>query len=162
MTRTTYPVSRAQLAKIHILLAQHSGGKDADFKKDMVHAFTGGRVSSTKELTWKEAQQLIEKLSGITVEQPRVPKVLTREQQMALDIKMADKRECDKKRKLLIRYAHQMGWEQADGKADMNRLNGWCINYGQFHKPLMEHTSTELSKIAVQLEKAYKDYLKSV
>jgi hypothetical protein len=137
-------------------------GKNDDLKQTMVSSFTAGRTTSTKELTWKEAQDLIKALSGIASPAPRERKALSPEEQQRNDVKMANYRECDKKRKLLIRYAHQMGWEQADGKADMNRLNGWCINYGQFHKPLMEHTSTELSKIAVQLEKAYKDYLKSV
>jgi hypothetical protein len=161
MTKTTYPVSKGQLAKIHILIGQQVGKND-DLKQTMVSSFTAGRTTSTKELTWKEAQDLIKALSGIAPPAPRERKELSPEEQQRNDIKMANYRECDKKRKLLIRYAHQMGWELPDGKADLDRLNGWCIKYGTYHKPLMEHSSTELSHIAVQLEKAYKDYLKSV
>lgn len=53
-------INRAQIAKIHILLAQNNS---MDMKKEIIHAFTDGRTASTKELSYAEGRLLIQRLA---------------------------------------------------------------------------------------------------
>lgn len=136
-------VSKAQIKKVNVLLGKLGLSKDKEQKASIIKQYSNGRVSSTAELFVNEAGDLITELERQVGQKPT-------------DF------EADRKRKLLIHYARQMNWVQPDGKADIKRIDDWCKKYGQFHKPLMQHTSAELSHILVQFEKAYKDYLKAV
>jgi hypothetical protein len=145
MRKDEYKVNNGQKAKIAILVSEL--GMDKEVKADLVKQYTDGRVSSTTGMTWKEAQDMITGLSG------------------GGDACNASLQ--DKKRKLILHYAHQMGWEiESEGTGrravDMNRVNGWCEEYGYLHKTLNEYTLAELSKLVWQFEKVYQDYLKAV
>ncbi len=65
----------------------------------------------------------------------------------------------DRMRKKIISYAYQMQWVTQEGKADMPRLNNWCVKYGMFHKPLNDHNMPELVQLVTQVEKLYKSHL---
>ncbi len=138
---TEYKINKGQISAIHALLNKMGKSGDKEFKADLVRQFTEGRETSTTKLSWKEAKDMIVSLTKIT--EPK--------QDAA-----------DKKRKLLIAYAHQMRWENDTGAVDMERVDNWCIKYGQYHKDLMSHDVAELSHLIVQMEKAFRHLLKSV
>lgn len=71
----------------------------------------------------------------------------------------------DKMRKKMISLARQMNWEIKVGrstKCDMDRLNAWCMKYGQFGKELNHHTYTELTALVTQFKKAYAHFLSAI
>jgi len=135
-------VDKNEIKIIHALLSQIKMAGDKDYKRDLVQEYTNGRETSTTKLSVSEAGRLIQDLRQTV--------------QSATDIKKL------KKRRLIIHYAHMKGWESNDRKVDMERVNGWCVKYGQYHKLLNAHNLTELSHLIVQMEKAYKDFLRSV
>lgn len=69
----------------------------------------------------------------------------------------------DKMRKAIIADAYNMRWTVNMGGgaivADMQRINGWCIKYGPFKKPLNDHTITELPLLVTVFKKVYEDFL---
>ena len=157
-TKEEYLISSQQMAKFNIILGQMGRGKDKEFKADLVRQFTGARCTSSKDMTWKEAKDMLAALektgAGNSAGSER-----------GAGSESGKQSEGDRKRKLLIHYAYQMNWVVESGgqtKVDMERIDRWCVKYGQYHKALMEHSSFELSAILVQFEKAFKDYLKAV
>jgi hypothetical protein len=151
MATAEYKINRGQIAKIHVLLAQIGLAGDKECKAGFVRQYTDERETSTTKLTWKEAQDMITGLSKLA------------EKQIIARIPISDTdKQADRKRKLILHYAHQMGWENDDMKVDVERVNNWCIKYGQFHKALNNHDVTELSHLIVQFEHVYKDFLKAM
>lgn len=59
----------------------------------------------------------------------------------------------DRQRKLIISHAYKLGWVTPAGKADMERIDRWCCQYGRFAQPLMVHNIEELAKLAAQFRK---------
>ena len=149
MVDTEYKVNNGQIAKIHVLLAKLGLGKEV--KAQMVQQYTDGRETSTTKLSWKEAADLIKDLDG---------------QLSEADPKRIDDLKADRKKKLILHYAHQMQWQITEEgkkpKIDMKRVNDWSVKYGMYHKPLNDHTVGELSKLVAQFEKVYKSYLNSI
>ncbi|NDD52947.1 hypothetical protein EBZ39_03565 [bacterium] len=172
-----------QIKRIHgILSALKKQGVFSDlneYKAILARQYSGGRTSSTKELNNYEAAELIGGIERLVAGQrPEPPK---RSQETTLNDEQVasvapDKSGCtirhpqagtrndgqaDVKRKRLFAMCHQMAWYLPGTRVvDKARLDGWCCKYGQFKKPLMAHTSAELSKIIVQMEKAFADYLR--
>lgn len=129
-----------QNKQLHALLAQ-TGLKA--HKESLVLGYTNGRSESSRDLTAQEADALIRYLSAQAKPED------------------AD----DKMRKKMIHYARQMGWEievPRGRKADIERLNNWCIHYGQYHKPLMEHDTAELTRLLSQFDAVYKSFLRGI
>ena len=145
MIDTEYKVNNGQIAKIHVLLAQIGMAKDKEYKRNLVQQYSLGRAESTTKLTWKEACDMIADLERSSGSQ-----------------KTPDELRADRKRKLILHYAHQMGWELEGKKIDMQRVNDWCVKYGYLHKELNDYTLAELSKLVWQVETAYKYYLKGI
>lgn len=158
-------IDKKQIKIIHALLSVTGMANDKDFKKELVGNYSNWRVDSTKGLHYDEAAALISDLQA-TVNSTRTPEEL----------------ECNVKRRRILHHAHMMNWykDNPTGTVDKNgnianlsnysgmpeldlkRVDDWCVKYGQFHKPLNDHTSTELSKIIVQFEKAAEHHLKTV
>lgn len=97
-----------------------------------------GRTESTKDLTEAECWMVISELHERFC--------------IAIDDDM------DTMRKKIIALAHGMSW-QMNGKADMQRINTWCINKGPYHKPLMAHKRDELITLVSVFEKVYKHHM---
>lgn len=124
-----------------------------DQKQELVQDVSGGRASSTKDLTERELQQLIDGLQGFV----SVPK---------------PKNKANEKRRRIIAIAHQMGWQLEDDNrriilnkkghpiADMKRIDAWCIKHGSFGKPLNGHSEKELSVLIRNLERVQLHQLK--
>lgn len=107
-------VTNTQLKGIHAALKQ-CGFENS--KADLVHSFSNGRTESSRDLTRKEAQELLDYLNN-----------------------KIEPDECDKKRKRLIGMAYGIGANTAFVKA-------WCEKYGVFglKKKFNEYNSRELS-----------------
>lgn len=57
-----------------------------------------------------------------------------------------------KQRLKCIAIAHQLGWKLPNDKADISRINEWCIQYGFWHTPFNALTSLQLNQIVTQLQ----------
>ncbi|MAX23412.1 MAG: hypothetical protein CMJ19_02815 [Phycisphaeraceae bacterium] len=57
----------------------------------------------------------------------------------------------EKMRLKIISMARTIGWEAAQ-RADMDRINNWCEKYGQYKKPLNDHTYNELTNLVSQFQ----------
>lgn len=123
--------------QLHLLLNQL---KLNEQKKSLVFSFTNGRTESSRAMHHEESLQLIAWLRS----------------------QSKDTDSNNRQRRLIIHYAHQMGWELEDGKADMERINAWCIKFGMFKKPLNDHDASELPKLVTQFEKVYLSFLKGI
>ncbi|MCL2618156.1 MAG: regulatory protein GemA [Defluviitaleaceae bacterium] len=94
-------MSDAQRRKIFKLKAEH--GLDDDTLRAYIHSLVG--KSGLKELTMREAIQVIDALAGTKANAPG--------------------RISCKQQKYLEGLAKQYGWVSEDGEPDMQRLNGW-------------------------------------
>jgi hypothetical protein len=104
--------------------------------------YSKGRTESSKELTDREMLSVIDALEKGFKELDR----------------------CDQMRKKIISMAHEMGWNYAVAgmikpKADMKRIDDWCIKFGMFHKRLNGHNYGELVRLVSQFETFYKSFL---
>ncbi len=129
-----------QLSFIHVLLNQ-LGMADKEVKAELAFTYSAGRTSSTSELNQDEVKALINFLKK-EAKQPDSPK--------------------EKMVRKILSMAHEMRWELPGGKVDMNRLNDWCVKYGYKHKPLDQHTESELSLIVTQFERMYQDFMQGI
>lgn len=69
----------------------------------------------------------------------------------------------DLMRKKIISMAHTMRWNvKGTERADIKRINDWCIKYGQFHKPLNTHTNNELAALTTQFQSVMESYLENI
>lgn len=68
---------------------------------------------------------------------------------------------CNNMRRKIIAHFHKMDWKNPDGKADMDRIEAWCIQYGQFHKKLNDHNYKELVNLCSQVEKVYQTFIEA-
>lgn len=104
-------------------------------KRNLILGFTDGRTESSKDMTYQEAGALITHLKSLDASH--------------------------KMRRRIIKMAHEMGWHlPGTQKIDMDAINEWCKKYGAYHKPLNDHSATELPRLVTQFEFGpYKHYL---
>ena len=122
-------IVNTQLSRIHILLNKMNR---MAYKVDYVVEITNGRESSTKCLSFDEANALIKKLE---------------QDEREMNKQVHDR--ADSMRKKIIGCCRQMGWEKG-GRADMQRINAWVLKYGYLHKELMKYTNMELPTLVTQ------------
>lgn len=66
-------------------------------------------------------------------------------------------------RRKMVAICHEMRWHlPGTRKVDMQRLSGWCEQFGKFKKPLNAHTVKELTVLLTQFEAVYKSFLKAL
>ncbi len=106
-----------------------------DERAAYIDAFTQGRTGSLRALTKYEAMDMIRALDS------------------------PDGRSADTQRKKVISYARAAGWTRHNGKADMERINNWCIQYGHGHQPLNDYTPEQLPKLIYQAQQFFKHAL---
>ena len=134
-----YPINKGQITAIHV--AKTTIKLDEETYRGLIMQYTNGRSSSSKDMYWHEAKQLLDKLTGNNSEA------------------------CIRQRRKLIGMAHTMGWEIANvadpmkPKADMNRINNWCVKFGLGHKPLNDYNEKELPKLLTQFEAVLKSHI---
>ncbi|HRF80142.1 MAG TPA: hypothetical protein PL070_08645 [Flavobacteriales bacterium] len=127
---TTALRTKQQNARLHLLTGRLD--IDTEQRHDLVHSFTNGRTSSSREMTEAECNSLIHAL----------------EKQLA----DADGEKLYRMRRKAFSLAHELGWEDAQGKVDRTRLDGWCVNKSSAKKPLLHMTVAELRNLLTQLE----------
>lgn len=129
-------ISKQQIQIIQTLLNKQGL---ADQKEALVSSFTHERTTSLREMTSSEAFALIQHFKK---DDPRT-----------------------KMQRNIIAMAHEMKWQKADGKADMDRINGWVANYGYLknkHICLNQYSYSELPALVSQFKQVYKSYLKAI
>lgn len=147
----TVPITPAKLKAIHTLLSKYKIDKEA--KAAMVYGFSGGRCTSTKDLTDAEAVLLLRHLQAHDPNRAAVEKMKGK----------------------IFYYCHEMGWTapsqpppEGGGGAptrmvvDMKRLDAWCLKYSYLHKKLDYYRYNELPKLVSQFEALYKHFLLSI
>lgn len=135
LVKTNPVADKKKIQIIHALLANMDMMAQ---KAAMVNGISCGRAESTKDLTDEEADALITHLKNL---EPR-----------------------HKMRRKIIRLAHEMHWHlPGTKKIDMERVNGWCQQFGYGHKPLNDYSNSELPKLVTQFEQGpYKHYLSNL
>jgi hypothetical protein len=136
-------ITLAQNKQLHTLL---SLTRQMPYKADLVAAFTNGRTTSSKELHQLEALELINHL-----------------QQIARKAQTDTDNAANRMRRKLIAMAREIHWEEyycppksvkpTARRADMNRINNWCRQYGYLHKALNDYSYKELPALLSQFEK---------
>ena len=130
--------TRPQIIAIYAALGK-AGLRDE--KDSIVGKFTGGRTSSTRDMSHGEAAELI---SALKEYDPTYQKE-------------------NKMRKRIISMAHEMGWHIPDTKKiSLAKLDAWCMQYSYGRKRLNKYEYAELPRLVAQFEIVYKKYLKGL
>lgn len=109
-------------------------GIDEETRKMMVSQATAGRTDSSSKMYRTEMSTLLDHLKSLNTDETNSDKA-------------------DRLRKKIISMAHEMSWESLQGRADMERINNWCIKYGKYHRPLNDHSILELGILITQFER---------
>ncbi|SFB80710.1 hypothetical protein SAMN05421780_101565 [Flexibacter flexilis DSM 6793] len=128
--------------KQYLAVLCKKNGIDAEAKKQLVSAASEGRAESSDDLYLKEAQSLIKQL----VEKTTGELPITAEERM---------------RSKIISVAHQLRWKLPDGRADIERLNNWCIKYGA-GVTLNQANAEQLRKMVTAIENILKQQLNQI
>lgn len=113
-------------------------------RDEIIYCHTSGRTTSLKELTDVEYKDMITWMSHI----------LTRETAVNAE------KETRQRRKVIALFC-QMGYVKQE-RADMYRINQWCINYGHLKKSLNYYKGVDLVKLVNQAEKVYESFVKKL
>ncbi|ASZ11079.1 hypothetical protein KTO58_19845 [Chitinophaga pendula] len=106
----------------------------------IVLGFCKGRDSSCTMLYMEEARLLIRHLKS------RDP----------------EEKKAEVMRRKIISMAHEMGWELPGGKADMRRIDGWCLQQMGLGKKLNQFNYNELPKLVSIFQKVYLQFFKAI
>jgi hypothetical protein len=134
-----YPVAKSQIVKIHQF--KNAFKLDEETYRDLINQYTNSRSNSSKDMYWHEAAQLINYFDNCGNDST------------------------NRQRRKMIGIAHTMGWNLFNEtnplkpKADMDRINNWCVKFGFGHKPLNDYTTQELPKLITQFQAVFKSHL---
>ena len=141
-------MNTATKKQVHFIKSLMAKNKLLEQSADFAIQYSDGRTEHISELTTKEAFALIKSLYNPD------PEMMDRFNAM---------------RRKIISNAYEMGWVKvvvAGGKqelkADMDRIDQWCLQYGVIKKTLNKYTFAELSKIVTQFGKVHSDFLKQL
>jgi hypothetical protein len=133
--------TESQVKKIYTLLGQH-GLRDE--KDSIVSAFTAGKTSSVRAMSFHQAAALIGHLVSLDPLENS-------------NTKMRNK---------IISMAYEMHWTKPSASGvhmiDIDHVNNWCLSKSYLKKKLDDYTHSELPKLVSQFEEVYKSYLKGI
>ena len=109
-----------------------------ELKEEMVLEATNNRTSSIREMYTREAIGMIKALNGEKDD--------------------FEERKNRMRRKVLA-IAHELGWEHADGKVDMTRVNEYCKTRGNAKKNFNWYNMKELQTLIIQFKQMRINYL---
>lgn len=114
---------------------------DQEIKEEMIWMHSDGRTTHISELYFDEATKIITALltGQVTYVSPKV--------------KMTRK---------ILSMAHELNWELADGRVDIDRVDNWCKSYGYLYKSLNLYTESELPALVTAFENMYLKHLKQI
>ena len=130
--------NEVQNRKLHLLLNKAGLMEE---KPELVSFYTNGRTSSSRELSFQEAEKLIRYLESIT--------------QGKTAPTPADK--ADKMRKKVISVCYELGWIEPSDEPEERRINMAVIDSflkqrGYLKKPLNDFTEKELPRLVTQFK----------
>lgn len=118
-------ISKQQIKILHTLLSRTG---QMQYKREIINDFSGGRTTSSKELSYDEAKYLIGQLNGLDPYQ--------------------------KMRKKVFALAYEMGMIYGDTPEDIKmnaaKIDLFLKSRGTVKKPLIELNLTELNKVVNQ------------
>lgn len=120
----------AQSNRLHGLIGLL--GIDSEQKQYLVEQYTEGRATSTKDMSTTECQALIDHLAKVAIDTN------------------ADRANVMRRKAFAI--AHELGWEDDQGKVDREHFDAWLLKYGYLHKGINEYSHNELPKLLTQME----------
>lgn len=112
-------------------------------RADIIAEFTEGRTESLKDLTVTEYRELTNSLSS-----------LLRNQEVTFD-------KNNQMRRKVIAILCQCGYTK-DNRADMERINKWCITHGHAHCQLNEYDAYGLTKLVNQAEEMLRKHIERI
>lgn len=140
-------ITKQQIASIHALLPNKIKNNKI-FKAEVISQFTQDETkTSTKDLSFDQANQLILKLGGS-------PHKKTKNKYGYFD-------KTNAQHKYLLSLCMQIGW--TDFKpgigtiADTDQFGHWMQKSGYLHKPLKDYTAAELPKLVAQFQEVVKN-----
>lgn len=110
-------------------------------KADIADSFSEGRTLHLSDLTHDETVELVAYLRKLTGQSANPS---------------------DKMSRKILSIAHELDWEQIDGRVDMERLNNWLVKSTAQKKPLDKLSHSELTQVVSQIEIVYKKFLKAI
>lgn len=132
-----------QIKVIHSILPEEIKS-DPSEKKSLIAQFTGNvNLTSTKDLNFQQANELIKSFNGKPVFQANKVK---NKSFFKFDIS-------NTKHRAILSLCHQYGWEkEGTHLIDMTRLGEWLMTKAPVKKALGNQSSVELSKTITALE----------
>ena len=109
-------------------------------RAELISEFTGGAKSSLRDLSSTEYSELLTQMNNLAKRQD-----------------IADK--LNLMRRKVIANLTKCGYITAERKADMERINNWCVTHGHAHKRLNDYNAWELQKLITQAENMYAKFL---
>jgi hypothetical protein len=115
---------------------------DKEQKQMIVEGFSGGRCTSSKDLSVQEALKVIQHLKDLQPDEPdRGPMV-----------------------RKIFAMCHDLGWTKVNGQgkkvANGKRFDEWAVKNSYLKKSLDKYTYAELPKLVSQFQYVYRDFLK--
>ena len=118
-------------------------GYKAD-RSDLISDFTGAKCSSLKDLSIDEYNGLIRYMN----------------EQLQPAKKRQDDKDSRQRRKVIALFCN-MHYTTPEGKADMKRINDWCVKYGHLHVTLNYYSGADLTRLVSQAESTYKSFIQT-
>lgn len=115
-------------------------------REELILQFTDDRKDSLRELTPFEYKEFLKWIETTF-------KPVSNDWQNTPENKM---------RRKIIAIFKEMHYTKADGTADMQKINMWCIKFSITHKPLNDNTKAQLIQIVSQAENVKKSFIKSL
>lgn len=114
---------------------------DESTKMDMVSRYTNGRTASSSQMYWHECQNMIGFLKRQGPDSTSSANTMRRK---------------------ILYYFHQLGWEQENGKVNMEDVEKWMHAKSYLNKSMNKYTPAQLPKLVSQVYSMYKSHLNNV
>lgn len=113
-------------------------------RDELIYDFTEGKKTGLKQLTDWEYREFLNWLNRTFPHTPDLNSIRS-----------------NAMRRKIIGIFSKMGWRE-NGKADMERIYAWVLQYSILKKPLNDYTYEELQKLVSQVEIVYKKFIENV
>ena len=145
-------VNKSQIAQFHTLLNKHGLMDD---KRNIISEISGGRTTSTLELTYTELQYWINAMNVKHNPSPRTDEGAERKQKMINSI-IAMAREMG----VIQRRAAINGQGKVEEKSDYTEFNKWMLEKSWLKKRLNDYSYKELTILVSQYQNIYMSWIK--
>lgn len=120
-------------------------------RSELVSQYTNDQKSKLSDLTSWEYQEFLKWLNRT---------FLSNQNNAPVKPFIDNPVENNQRRKIIALFA-QMGYVK-DGKADMYRINGWCMSHGHLKTMINDYHGSDLTKLVFQAERVYKTFIETL